>query len=149
MLRPPAVHLPALGGEYAWTLVAVHKRYPHQARQIASALWGSPALRHSRFLVIVDAEIDLRDARAVCREVGSNVAIERDVFSYDGPAAAVNSPGMSGLERHLGIDATTKIAGETDSTSAARLLASDEIVQRVTARWHEFRLGDGGSQKAP
>ena len=44
------------------------------------------------------------------------------------------------LSRHLGIDATTKIAGERSAPAPERLAASEEIEQLVTARWSEYKL---------
>ena len=47
---------------------------------------------------------------------------------------------MAPLGRHLGIDATAKIAGEQSGTWPAPLVTSQEIEQLVTARWGEYKL---------
>ncbi|HEV3138129.1 MAG TPA: UbiD family decarboxylase domain-containing protein [Pirellulales bacterium] len=135
------LHLPAYGGPDRWAFVSIRKTYPFQARQVASSLWGSTALRNAKFLVIVDECVNVNDTPRVLTEVGANVAPERDMFSYDGPAqAADHANSMTPLGRHLGIDATAKIAGEQSGAWPAPLVASEEIKQLVTARWDEYKL---------
>ncbi len=135
------LHLPAYGGLDRWAFVSIRKTYAFQARQVASALWGSTALKYTKFLVVVDERVNVNDTPSVLAEVGANVAPQRDVFSYDGPAhASDHANSMAPLGRHLGIDATAKIAGEQSGTWPAPLITSAEIEQRVTARWGEYKL---------
>ncbi|MBI3836776.1 MAG: UbiD family decarboxylase [Planctomycetia bacterium] len=135
------LHLPAYGGLDRWAFVSIRKTYPFQARQVASALWGSPVLKYTKFVVVVDEQVNVHDAPSVLAEVGANVAPERDVFPYDGPAhASDHANSMAPLGRHLGIDATAKIAGEQSGAWPAPLATSEEIKQLVTARWGEYKL---------
>jgi 4-hydroxy-3-polyprenylbenzoate decarboxylase len=131
------LHLPALGGLHRFAFVSLAKTYPFEARQVASALWGSAALRFTKFLMLVDADVNVRDIEAVLAEVGANASPQRDVFSYDGPTP---DGVISGLSRHVGIDATTKIPGEQGGPAAERLIASSEVQQLVTSRWNEYGL---------
>ncbi len=144
-LVAPAIvdlHLPPLGGLHRYALVSLAKQYPHQARQVASALWGTAALRNIRFLVLLDADVDVRDVRGVLAEVGAKAMPQSDVFSYDGPTAERIGGGQGRLlARHIGIDATTKIAGErVAAVSGGRLTASREIMDLVTSRWEEYQI---------
>jgi 4-hydroxy-3-polyprenylbenzoate decarboxylase len=135
------LHLPAYGGLDRWAFASIRKTYPFQARQVASALWGSAALKHIKFLIVVDERVNVYDAASVLAEVGANVAPERDVFAYDGPAqASDHANSLAPLGRHLGIDATAKIAGEQTGSWPAPLVTSEEIKQLVTARWGEYKL---------
>ena len=135
------LHLPAYGGPHRWAFVSIHKRYPYQSRQIASALWGSAALKFTKFLVLVDPHVNVHDTQAVLAEVGANVAPDRDVFSYDGPAHGSDHANPSApLGRHLALDATAKIPGEQQGPWPAPLVTSEEIRQLVTARWEEYKL---------
>jgi 4-hydroxy-3-polyprenylbenzoate decarboxylase len=135
------LHLPAYGGIDRWAFASIVKTHPFQARQVASALWGSAALRYTKFLILVDQHVNVHDTPRVLAEVGTNVAPERDVFSYDGPAQAADyANSMAPLGRHLGIDATAKIAGEQSGTWPAPMVTSEEIKHLVTARWDEYKL---------
>jgi len=135
------LHLPPYGGPHRWALVSIRKQYPFHARQIASALWGSAALKFTKFLVLVDPHVNVHDVQAVLSEMGANVTPERDVFSYDGPAHGsdhANAPALLG--RHVALDATAKMPGERQGDWPAALEASDETRQLVTARWTQYKL---------
>jgi 4-hydroxy-3-polyprenylbenzoate decarboxylase len=135
------LHLPALGGADRWAFVSIAKTYPFQARQVASALWGSAALRFTKLVVLVDSDVDVRNVESVLAEIGANVAPERDLFGYDGPTAPTGGPGgLTTLGRHIGIDATVKIAGEHSGSPSERLVGSREIEALVTARWSEYGI---------
>jgi 4-hydroxy-3-polyprenylbenzoate decarboxylase len=126
------LHLPALGGLHNYAFVSVAQTYPFQARQIASALWGSPALRFVKFLVLLDAHVNVRQVRSVLAEIGAHAQPERDFFSYEGPLA--NAP----FGRHIGIDATRKTADEPTRDAAASNVTEAEIEELVTRRWAEY-----------
>ena len=83
----------------------------------------------------------MHDVPAVLAEVGANVAPERDIFSYDGPAhGSDHANRWRALGRHLAHDATAKIAGEQTGTWPAPLAPSAEISQLVSDRWAEYKL---------
>jgi 4-hydroxy-3-polyprenylbenzoate decarboxylase len=135
------LHLGGFGELNRWAFVAIRKRYPFHARQIAAALWGSTALRFTKFLILVDADVNVQDVKRVLTEVGANVAPERDVFSHDGPAhGSDHANSLAPLARHLAIDATAKILGEQAGNWPAALAASEETRQLVTSRWAEYKL---------
>ena len=133
--------LPLLGGPHRFTFVAIHKKFPFHARQVAAALWGTEALKFTKFLVLLDAEINLHDSVEVWAQVGANVAPERDVFFHDGPAHSADHAGtLYPLARHMAIDATAKLPGERSGDWPGALDAGEEIRRQVTARWAEFKL---------
>ena len=108
---------------------------------MASALWGTAALRNIRFLVLVDADVDVHDVRGVLAEVGAKACRSATCSRYDGPAADGSAGGQDAVARHMGIDATAKIAGErAAAVSARRLTAGGEIMDLVTARWEEYQI---------
>ncbi len=142
------LHLPAYGGPHHFALVAIRKTGPFQARQVASALWGSPALRFTKFLVVVDHYVDVHDTDRVWSEVGANVAPERDLFTYDGPAhGSDHANSLAPLARHVGIDATAKIPGERSTDGPTPLATNPEIEQLVNSRWEEYKLAREPGEK--
>jgi 4-hydroxy-3-polyprenylbenzoate decarboxylase len=135
------LHLPPLGGRHRYALVSIRKRYPFHARQVAAALWGTESLRFTKFLILVNHDVDVHDVERVLAQVGANAAPERDVFSFDGPAhGSDHAAGSALLTGRLAIDATDKVAGEQAGTWPERLDAGEEIRRRVTARWAEYQL---------
>jgi 4-hydroxy-3-polyprenylbenzoate decarboxylase len=139
------LHLPALGGRHRYAFVSMRKRYPFHGRQVAAALWGSEALAFTKFLILVNHNVNVHDVRSVLAHVGANVAPERDVFPFAGPAHGSDHAAPSGLTGRLAIDATDKVAGEQagdwpERHWPERLDAGDEIRRLVTARWAEYQL---------
>jgi len=138
------LHLPACSGPQQFAVASFHKHYPHQARQIASSLWGTAPLRFAKFLVLVDAEVNVHDPAAVRAAIEAHVVPRRDLIRFDGPAHVADFHAtQSWLSEHLGLDATAKIAGEQQSPVPRGLQAATEIVERVTARWGEYGLPPG------
>jgi len=123
-------------------IASIRKSFPHHARKAASALWGLDALMHTKWLVIVDADVAVQDTEAVFLAIGANVHPGRDVFFHDAPphphdhAAPPLSAGSAGC-----IDATAKLPEEHDGPWPERLVASREIVELVQTRWEQYGLG--------
>jgi len=131
------VHLPSLGGKHRFAFVSIDKRAVFQARQVAAALWGTAAVGQVTFLVIVDSDVDLRDARAVLDRIGTHALPERDVIPFDGPARE----GVTAqLARRLAFDATVKWPDEQGTASLQPLDAGEAIRELVSARWAEYQL---------
>jgi 4-hydroxy-3-polyprenylbenzoate decarboxylase len=135
------LHVPHFGGGHSYAFVALRKRYPHQARQVAAALWGSNMLRAATYVVVVDEGHDVHDVEAVLAAIGQNVAPERDVFWLDAPAhPTTRANTLGGLARHVAIDATAKTPAENPYIPTSGRQITDEVRQLVTARWREYKL---------
>ncbi len=135
------VHLPPLGASHGFALVAIRKRFAGHARQIAAALWGTDELKFTKFLVLVDHDVDVHDPANVWQRVGANVAPECDLLFFDGPAHGSDHAGtLFPLARHVALDATAKLSSERRGTWPATLDAGEEIRSRVSARWSEYQL---------
>ena len=144
------LHLPLLGGPHRFAMVSFRKTHPHHARQIAAALWGSASLQFTKFLILVDAGIDVHDVPRVLAEAGANVAPECDIFTHDAPAHASDQANTLGaLGRRLAIDATKKIAGERTQGTAPSLTVDPDIARLVAERWNQYNLGPAPPGRSP
>jgi len=100
---------------------------------------------YTKFVIVIDAELDARNWADVIWALATNVdpardttIIEQTPIDYLDFASPVASLGSK-----LGIDATSKIPPETDREWGRPLGMSDEIVELVTEKWP--RLGLPGS----
>ncbi|HEY1786290.1 MAG TPA: UbiD family decarboxylase domain-containing protein, partial [Pirellulales bacterium] len=133
--------LPGGGGDERFAFVAVRKTIPLGARRAASALWGVPALAAVKFVVVVDADVDVHNPAEVWRRVGANVDPARDVFVREGPSApADHAFEVPTVGHQMGIDATRKLPGERPSASPASLAATREVAELVERRWQEYGI---------
>lgn len=144
MLIPDIIdyHLPRWGAFHNFAFLKIKKEYPYQARKVASSIWGAGQMMFTKFIVIVDEDIDVHDEQAVMFMVGSNVDPRRDTFIVEGPLDILDhSAPYLGAGSKIGIDATRKIAGEGIVRDWPKLLRmSDEIRRLVDSRWSDYGL---------
>ncbi len=138
--------LPPEACSYRIAVVSIDKRYPGQARRIMMGLWSMlPQFALTKYVIVVDADIDVRDWTDVMWAVSTRSDASRDVMLVDRtPIDYLDfaSP-KSGLGGKMGLDATTKIGTETER-EWGRVLAVDEATRtRVDALWASLGLGAG------
>ena len=137
--------LPMEALSYKAAIISIKKAYPGQAKRAAMAFWTVlPQFTYTKFVIVVDESINIRDPRQVVWAITSKVDPTRDVFilpdtPFDTLDFASERIGMGG---RMGIDATTKIPPETDHPWGEVLESDPAIAERVARRWEEFGLGD-------
>lgn len=134
--------LPRWGAFHNFVFVKIRKEYPLQARKVASSIWGAGQMMFSKFIVIVDEDVDVHDEQAVMFAVGSNVDPRRDTFVVDGPLDVLDhsAPYLAAGSK-MGIDATRKVPGEGIVRDwPLPLVMSDEIRRLVEGRWTEYGI---------
>lgn len=137
--------LPMEALSYKMAIISIDKAYPGQARRAALAFWSAlPQFTYTKFVVVVDKDINIRDPRQVVWAISSKVDPVRDVFilpetPFDTLDFASEKLGLGG---RMGIDATTKMAPETDHEWGEPLESDPAIAETVTQRWAEYGLAD-------
>jgi 4-hydroxy-3-polyprenylbenzoate decarboxylase len=97
---------------------------------------------YTKFIVVVDDDVDVRDWKDVIWALTTRVDPLRDTTLVDRtPIDYLDfaSP-VSGLGSKMGIDATNKWPGETDREWGRTISMSTEVRQRVDAMWGELGL---------
>ena len=137
--------LPMEALSYKAAIISIDKAYPGQARRAALAFWSAlPQFTYTKFVIVVDKEINIRDPRQVVWAISSKVDPSRDVFilpetPFDTLDFASEKVGLGG---RMGIDATTKIYPETQHEWGEPLESDPEVAAMVDRRWAEYDLGD-------
>ena len=137
------VNMPAEGVFHNVVIVSIKKRFPGQARKVMYGLWGLMLMSLSKFLIIVDADVDVQNLREVLFHVGSNVDPRRDTVVVEGPLDALDhSADHFAYGNKMGIDATRK---DPELDRFPREWPQDiqmtpEIVELVTAKWKQYGL---------
>jgi 4-hydroxy-3-polyprenylbenzoate decarboxylase len=144
MLIPDVIdyNLPRWGAFHNFCFVKIRKEYPLQARKVASSIWGAGQMMFSKFIVIVDEEVNVHDEQAVMFAVGANVDPRRDTFLVDGPMDILDhsAPYLAAGSK-MGIDATRKIPGEGVVRDwPLPLEMSAEVRKLVEGRWTAYGL---------
>ncbi|MBD0334888.1 MAG: UbiD family decarboxylase [Cyanobacteria bacterium Co-bin13] len=137
--------LPMEGLSYKAAVLSIDKAYPGQAKRAALAFWSAlPQFNYTKFVIVVDKDINIRDPRQVMWAVTSKVDPARDVFilpnnPFDQLDFATEKPGLGS---RMGIDATTKVFPETDRPWSEELKPDPDTADRVDRRWAEYGLAD-------
>lgn len=145
-------NLPVEGGFHNLCIVSVKKSYPGQAKKVMNALWGlGHMLMLTRCIVVVDADINVHDVRAVAWYALNNVDPSRDLIVMPGPVDDLDHSGsyLVSLGHKLGIDATRKGPDEGYARTWPPEIVMDEPTRDlVNRRWHEYGLRLGGTSDA-
>lgn len=124
-------YLPPEGCSYRLAVVSIRKAYAGHARRVMMGVWSHlRQFMYTKFVVVVDDDIDVRDWRDViwamttrCDPARDMMVIENTPIDYLDFASPV-----AGLGSKVGIDATHKWPGET-SREWGRPIRMDEAVR--------------------
>lgn len=139
--------LPPEGCSYRVAVVSMRKGYPGHAKRVMLGVWSYlRQFMYTKFVIVVDEDIDARDWKDVIWAVSTNVDPARDITVVENtPIDYLDfaSP-ESGLGSKLGIDATTKMEPETKRDWGRKLRMSDDVIEEVTRKWASYGLPGSG-----
>jgi len=139
--------LPPEGCSYRIAVVSIRKAYAGHAKRVMMGIWSY--LRqfvYTKFVIVVDEDIDARDWKDVMWAVSTRMDPARDITVVENtPIDYLDfaSP-ESGLGGKIGLDATNKIPPETKRDWGRKIRMSDEIVDAVTQKWPSLGLPGSG-----
>jgi 4-hydroxy-3-polyprenylbenzoate decarboxylase len=139
--------LPPEGCSYRIAVVAMKKAYPGHAKRVMMGVWSF--LRqfvYTKFVIVVDDDIDARDWKDVMWAISTRMDPARDVTVVENtPIDYLDfaSP-ESGLGGKIGLDATNKWPPETHRAWGRKIRMADNIIAEVTAKWASYGLPGTG-----
>lgn len=135
------IALPAEGVFHNLVFVSIRKTYPYQAHKIMYGLWGMGQMMFSKYIVVVDAEVDVHDTSEVLFRWMSNTDPARDIIMTHGPADVLDhaTPGV-GHGSKMGVDATRKLPAEGHPRPWPPIITMDEsVMDKVEALWQKLK----------
>lgn len=131
-------HLPPEACSYRIAVVSIRKQYPGHARRIMMAVWSYlRQFTYTKFVIVTDDDIDVRDWSQVVWAVSTRVDPARDTMLVENtPIDYLDfaSP-VAGVGSKLGIDATNKLPGETSREWSRPIVPDPDVERRVDALW--------------
>jgi 4-hydroxy-3-polyprenylbenzoate decarboxylase len=135
--------LPPEGCSYRIAVVSIRKAYPGHAKRVMMAVWSYlRQFMYTKWVIVVDDDIDARDWKEVIWAVTTRVDPVRDtVLVENTPIDYLDfaSP-VAGLGSKMGIDATNKMAGETQREWGRPIAMEPGVKARVDALWKDLGL---------
>ena len=137
-------YLPPEGCSYRMAIVSMKKQYPGHAKRVMMGVWSFlRQFMYTKFVVVVDEDINIRRWEDVIWAITTRMDPTRDTVMIDNtPIDYLDfaSP-VAGLGSKMGLDATNKMAGETEREWGSTITMSDEVKARVDSLWQDLDIG--------
>jgi len=136
-------YLPPEACSYRLAAVSMKKQYPGHAKRVMFGIWSYlRQFMYTKFIVVCDEDIDVRNWKEVVWAISTRVDPARDLL------VAENTPidyldfasPVAGLGSKLGIDATNKWPGETARGWGRPIVMDAEVKRRVDSMWGDLGL---------
>jgi len=128
--------LPAEGVFHKLVFVSIRKTYPMQAYKIMHGLWGMGQMMFTKYIVVVDEEVDVHNTSEVLFRWCANTDPQRDSIFTRGPADVLDhATSQIAIGTKLGVDATRKLRGEGFPRDWPPLIRMDPAVRERVQGW--------------
>jgi len=134
--------LPMAGVFHNCAFIKIRKEYPFQARRVMHAVWGAGQMGFTKFIIVVDEQVDVHNEQDVLFHLFSNCDPQRDTEIVRGPVDILDhaSPDL-GAGSKIGFDATVKLPAEGKVRMWPKELEMNAATRElVTRRWKEYGL---------
>jgi 4-hydroxy-3-polyprenylbenzoate decarboxylase len=129
-------YLPPEGCSYRLAVISIRKAYPGHAKRVMFGLWSFlRQFMYTKFIIVTDDDVDIRDWREVIWAVTTRMDPLRDTTLVgETPIDYLDfaSP-VSGLGGKMGLDATNKWPGETTREWGRAIRMDAAVEARVQA----------------
>jgi 4-hydroxy-3-polyprenylbenzoate decarboxylase len=134
------MNLPWEGVFHNCAIISIDKRFPGHARKVMSAVWGLGQMMFSKFVIILDKDVNVHDLSEVALNVFGNTDPRRDMMFVDGPLDILDHAcPILGYGSKVGIDATRKWHSEGFNRDWPQPIVMSKPVQDlVSERWAEY-----------
>ena len=111
MIYPEIVDysLPFEGVFHNCVIVSIKKRFPGHGKKVMNSLWGMGQMMYAKMIIVVDADINPHDTKAVAKQVFESLDMTKDLVFSQGPLDALDHASSTDHYGYrLGVDATRK-----------------------------------------
>ncbi len=136
-------YLPPEGCSYRMAVVSIKKQYAGHAKRVMFGVWSFlRQFMYTKFIIVVDDDIDTRDWKEVMWAITTRMDPVRDTLLVENtPIDYLDfaSP-VSGLGGKMGLDATNKWPGETQREWGTPIVMDAAVKAKVDAIWSKLGL---------
>ncbi len=138
-------HLPLFGCFHNCAFIQIHKAYPLQARRVMHSIWGAGQMAWTKWIVVVDEDVNVHDEIAVMNAIARNCHFGRDLEVVRGPLDILDHAApYLGAGGKIGFDATRKIDGEATGGFDIAPLSIRETTQEAVDVLTDRLVGRNG-----
>lgn len=142
-------YLPPEACSYRIAVVSIRKQYPGHARRMMMGVWSYlRQFTYTKFVIVTDEDIDVRDWSQVLWALSTRVDPARDSLVVENTPIDYldfSSP-VPNLGSKLGLDATRKWPAETSRPWSEPIVPDPAIERRVQSLWESLQAGSSNSR---
>ena len=134
-------YLPPEACSYRVAVVSIRKQYPGHARRIMMGIWSYlRQFTYTKFVIVTDEDIDVRDWGQVVWAISTRVDPARDSLLVENtPIDYLDfATPVSGLGSKLGLDATRKWPAESAREWGRPITLDPKVEKRMDAVWTQL-----------
>ena len=136
------INLPWEGVFHNCALVSIKKKYPAHAKKVISGIWGMGQMMFTKYIIVVDHDIDVQNIQETAFHVFSNTDPKRDTIFTEGPTDILDhASSVMGISGKMGLDATRKWKAEGYNRQWPQEMIMDgDTKDLVSKKWKEYGL---------
>ena len=136
------LNLPLEGVFHNCAIVSIKKKYPAHAKKVMNAIWGMGQMMFSKYIIVVDDDVNVHDLSEVAFHVFANTDPKRDSLFTEGPTDILDHASSTmAISGKMGLDATRKWKSEGYLREWPSEMKMDEVTRDlVKNRWGEYGL---------
>ena len=107
-----------------------------------NAIWGIGQIMFTKYVIVVDEDVNVQDLSGVAFHVFANTDPKRDTLFTEGPTDILDhAANVLGISGKMGIDATRKWKSEGYMREwPAEMKMNEETEELVSKKWTEYNL---------
>ncbi len=139
--------LPPEGCSYRIAVISIKKAYPGHAKRIMMGAWSYlRQFMYTKWLIIVDDDINARDWKEVMWAVSTKMDPVRDITLIENtPIDYLDFASVEdSLGSKIGLDATNKITPETKREWGTEIRMDQDVIDKISDIWQDLGLPGNG-----
>lgn len=136
------INLPFEGVFHNCAILSIKKKYPAHAKKVMNAIWGIGQIMFTKYVIVVDEDVDVQNISEVAFRVFANTDPKRDSIFTEGPTDILDHAASTmGISGKMGIDATRKWKSEGYNREWPDEMTMDSTTKElVDKRWEEYKV---------
>lgn len=134
--------LPLEGVFHNCAIFQIKKEFAGQAQRVMNFAWSMGQMMFTKYVIVVDQDVDCHDYSQVAWRCFNNVDPSRDILVTKGPLDRLDhSSNFESYGFKMGIDATKPLPNEGHTREwPEAMVMTDEVRARVDAIWNELGI---------
>jgi 4-hydroxy-3-polyprenylbenzoate decarboxylase len=136
------MNLPLEGVFHNCAIISIKKKYPAHAKKVMNAIWGIGQIMFTKYVIVVDEDVDVQNISDVAFRVFANTDPKRDTIFTEGPTDILDHASTNmGISGKMGIDATKKWKSEGYTREwPDEMIMNEATRELVNKKWKEYGL---------